>query len=64
MTPELWVAILNFAVKFGIDAALTIGNAVKNQGATIDDAIGALQDIQKKSAADYLTAAGGPKAAG
>lgn len=60
MSETLMIALLQFATKFGIDAAIAIGNAFKRPGATIDDAITALQSIRDKSAADYLKEAGGP----
>lgn len=53
LTPEVLASWLNFAVKFGIDAALAIGAAFKT-GATVDDAIAALQAAKTKTAVDYL----------
>ncbi len=59
MTPELWVAILNFAVKFGIDAAIAIANGLKGGSKTIDDAIAALEMAKTKTPDDYLKEAKG-----
>lgn len=59
LTPELAVALLNFATHVGVDAAIAIGNAINKPQATLDDAINALKDIQAKSAEDYLKEAGG-----
>ena len=42
MTPDLWLALIQFATKFGLDAALAIINGLKG-GASIDDAIAALE---------------------
>lgn len=56
MSETLLVALLNFAVKFGIDAALAIATSFK-PGATIDDAIAALQLAKTKTAQDYLAEA-------
>ncbi len=53
MTSELWIALLNFATKFGIEASIAIAKGVKG-GATIDDAIAALENAKTKSAADYV----------
>ena len=56
MTPDLWLSIINFALKFGIDAAIALVTAIK-PGATIDDAIAALGAAKVKSAADYISQA-------
>ncbi len=56
MTPEVIASWLQFAVKFGIDAALAIAPMFKG-GATIDDAINALQSAKTKTAADYIAEA-------
>lgn len=53
LTPELLVAILNFSVRFGIPAAKAVMDGIKNKGATIDDAIAALDAAGAKSLADY-----------
>lgn len=57
MNKELWIAIANFAVKFGIDAAAVLLEEANKPAATIDDAITALRSIQTKSADDYLAEA-------
>ena len=49
----MWITIAQFAIKFGIDAAIAISNGIKS-GATIDDAIAALELARTKSAQDYL----------
>ena len=51
--PELWIALVQFATKFGLDAALAIINGIKG-GKTIDDAIAALELAKLKTAEDYL----------
>jgi hypothetical protein len=53
MTPQLWATVLQFAIKFGLDAAISI---VKGIGAakTVDDAITALELAKTKTAQDYL----------
>ena len=53
MTAELWIVVIQFAVKYGIDAAIAIMKAIKG-GATIDDAIAALELAKKKTAQEYL----------
>ena len=55
MTPAT-LALIQFAVKFGLDAALILANAFKKGGVTIDDAIAALEMAKTKTAADYLAA--------
>lgn len=52
MSETLLIAILQFAVKFGIDAALAIARGVKG-GATIDDAIAALEQAKTKTWDQY-----------
>jgi hypothetical protein len=59
MTPALWIAVIEFAVKFGLDAAIAITAAIK-PGATIDDAITALQAASQKTAQQYLDEAKPP----
>lgn len=44
ITPELLIAILSFAEKFGLDAALAVATATK--GGTIDDLISALRTVK------------------
>ena len=53
MPPELWLPIIQFATKFGLDAALAILNGIKG-GKTIDDAIAALELAKIKTAEQYL----------
>lgn len=53
LTPELMLALIQFATKFGLDAALAIAQVVKG-GKTIDDAIAALDAAKTKTAQDYL----------
>lgn len=53
MTPELWIALIQFGTKFGLDAALAIINGIKG-GKTIDDAIAALELAKTKTAEQYL----------
>lgn len=55
LTPEIAVALINAAVNLGIDAALALAKMFK--GATIDDAINALQEAKTKTAQDYLNEA-------
>jgi hypothetical protein len=54
MTPELWIVVINFAIKFGIDAAIAIATAIGKPSATIDDAIAALTLASEKTAQQYL----------
>ena len=49
----MWITIAQFAIKFGVDAAIAIANGIKT-GATIDDAISALELARTKTAQDYL----------
>ncbi len=58
MSQELLIALLNFGVKFGIDAAIAMAKAFKT-GATIDEAIAALELAKTKTAQDYLNEAKG-----
>ena len=46
MSEAAWIAISEFAVKFGLDAAIAWATSIK-PGATIDDAINALTNIKK-----------------
>lgn len=50
MPPELIAAVLQFAVKFGIEAAQEF---LRHRGATIDDAIAALEKAQAKTLQEY-----------
>ena len=56
MTEATIVALSEFAVKFGLDAAIAWAASMK-PGATVDDAIAALQAAKTKTAADYLAEA-------
>lgn len=51
---EIIVLILNYAIKYGIDAAIAIAALLKNNNATIDDAIMALETAKLKTAQQYL----------
>lgn len=53
MSVEAIIALIQFAIKFGLDAAIAIGPLFKT-GTTIDDAIAALQVAKTKSAQEYL----------
>lgn len=53
MSENLIIALLNFAVKFGVDAAIAIIKSLKSS-ATIDDAIAALEVAKTKTAQQYL----------
>lgn len=46
------VALVNLIAKVGLDAAIAIVENI-NKAATIDDAIAALQETQKKTWEDY-----------
>lgn len=50
MSELLLIAILNFASKVGIDATIAF---LRNKGATLDDAITALELASEKSLAEY-----------
>lgn len=54
MDPLLLAAILNFATKFGIDAAIAF---FESKSATLDDAIAALKKAKEKSLQDYINEA-------
>lgn len=56
MTSEEKVALIQAAVKFGIDAAIAMAAMFKST-ATIDDAIAALEAAKTKTAADYIAEA-------
>ena len=56
MTTEALIVLIQFALKFGIDAAIAIAGVFKSN-VTIDDAIAALEVAKTKSAADYLAEA-------
>lgn len=52
MSEAAIIALTQFAIKFGFDAAIAWAKAFK--GATIDDAIAALETAKTKTAADYI----------
>lgn len=52
MNPAI-ITLIEFAIKFGIDAAISLAGALKS-GATIDDAIAALELAKTKTAQQYL----------
>jgi hypothetical protein len=47
-------ALIMFAVKFGLEAAITLGERLAKPGATIDDAIAAMREIQQKTPQDFI----------
>lgn len=51
MTEAFLTALMNFAAKVGINAAITF---LENRGATIDDAIAALKLAETKRLSDYI----------
>ena len=53
MNPALWPMILQFAIKFGLDAAISIVKGI-GSAKTVDDAIAALELAKTKTAQDYL----------
>lgn len=54
MTDELKAALINFGIKFGIDAAISLAQGFSGKAATIDDAIAALEAAKTKTAQQYL----------
>jgi hypothetical protein len=52
MSPALLIALIEFATKFGIDAAIAIADGFKN-AKTIDDAIAALKASREKTWEDF-----------
>lgn len=57
MTPDLLAAILVFAARFGLPAAIRIIERLGKPGATIDDAINALKDEHDRTPEQDLEAA-------
>jgi hypothetical protein len=53
MTQELWAAIVLYAVKFGLQAAIDLARSIA-AGGNIDTAIAALERAEAKSAQSYL----------
>ncbi len=51
MSEALLVALISFAIKFGIPAAVEF---FKNRGTTLEDAIAALEKAQAKSLEEYI----------
>ena len=62
LTSDIALLLGQFAVKYGIDAAVELAQLFKT-GATIDDAIAALNKASEKSAAQYRAEAVAAKAA-
>lgn len=58
MTPETITLLVNLTLKYGPDVAIAFANLFKKPGATIDDAIAALELAKTKTAMDYLKEAG------
>lgn len=52
MSETFLIALIQFAIKFGLDSALAIAKA--NKDASIDEAIAALEVAKTKTAQDYL----------
>lgn len=57
MSEALLIAIFNLVTRFGFSAASILLQRLGKPHATIDDAIAALDEAAKKSAADYLAEA-------
>jgi hypothetical protein len=53
LTTELGLTLAQFALKFGLQAAIELAKAIKS-GADIDTAISCLENAEKKSAQQYL----------
>ncbi len=51
MPPALLIALLNFVAEVGLPAAVEF---FKNRGATLEEAIAALEKAHSKSLADYI----------
>jgi len=49
---NMLIALIQFALQFGLDAALGLAKAAKNN--SLDDAIAALEKAKTKTAEDYL----------
>ncbi len=50
MSEALAIAIAQYAIKFGLDAAILFAEKAGKPGATIDDAIAALRGVKDASA--------------
>jgi len=57
MTPDVMIALINFATRFGIAAAVEIAKVAGRANVTVDEVIEALDAASKKSAQDYLNEA-------
>lgn len=53
MSEALWIALIQFGIKFGLDAAIAISDGIKN-AKNIDDAIAALKTASEKTAQQYV----------
>lgn len=51
---DLTAALINFAIRFGINAAIAFAERLNKPAPTLDDAIAALKAARDKSADDYL----------
>lgn len=56
MSEQLIITLITVLIKYGPDVALAFAKLTKS-GATIDDAIAALELAKTKTAQDYLNAA-------
>lgn len=54
MSEALVIALLNFAVRFGIEAAISFAQRASKPDATLDDVIAALEIAKTKTAKQYL----------
>ncbi len=55
MSPVLLAAILNFAIEYGLPAALEFVRGINKPGASLDEAIAALDRAQAKSLEEYIS---------
>ena len=56
MSEQAWLALIQFATRFGLDAALAIAQNWKPKP-SVDEAIAALEAAKTKTAADYIAEA-------
>lgn len=56
MNEAFLIELIRYAIKYGPEAAIAIAKLIQN-GATIDDAIAALEKASTKTAKDYLAEA-------
>lgn len=54
MSEALIIALLNFAVRFGIDAAIAFAKRAGQPAPTLDDVIAALEIAKTKTAQQFL----------